>query len=587
MQPLVLHPTSVAPAHFGHSRYHSGPERLSVDQSWALNARGYPPRASFPRRLMSGSPPAPEPNTRVEIESSAGSSLPGKSPTSIAGILGSTALPSHSLISTPTSSSTSTSSRPGPLSSSRQTFGSTDVASHHGRPVQEGSPSATFGATLSQPLSIGSPYSIGALGSPIGLPGGSPLVQKPTRRAKAHVASACVNCKKKHLGCDAARPCRRCVLAGKASTCVDVTHKKRGRPPLKAEDSSLHAMSNAQMESLTAAPEREPATTSTPARTLGHRATLSREIRPMTDLQRLSQRVQPALTPSAPASGGPQSQSQRWSASVFPLTRPLEFPRSTVRALEPRPMSSSSGPSALTTPTRPTPILASMANALRPHLQPGSTVPAPDYTFPMYSSPGFAPSASPPKYHFREGQYMPGSTESRLDHSQQPPPPPPPPPQQAGHHRGLPSIQNHYQESPVRLPPIRPTTTSPGSPAYSHHAHRLSDPYPAGWSSIMTGESPQERRSPAPIQRPVLSPFSYSSIHRRSTSMTGSSDPIPRHSSSIELPSPLGFSRSYPPAARSSATWTSVEQKKAEEGQEEDQRPLKRRRMALDEMVND
>ena len=38
----------------------------------------------------------------------------------------------------------------------------------------------------------------------------------PTRRTKAHVASACVNCKKKHLGCDSARPCRRCILAGKA-----------------------------------------------------------------------------------------------------------------------------------------------------------------------------------------------------------------------------------------------------------------------------------------------------------------------------------------------------------------------------------
>jgi hypothetical protein len=28
-----------------------------------------------------------------------------------------------------------------------------------------------------------------------------------------------VNCKKKHLGCDPARPCRRCVLAGKAVSC--------------------------------------------------------------------------------------------------------------------------------------------------------------------------------------------------------------------------------------------------------------------------------------------------------------------------------------------------------------------------------
>lgn len=38
---------------------------------------------------------------------------------------------------------------------------------------------------------------------------------KGSRKNKAHVASACVNCKKKHLRCDAARPCRRCVQNGK------------------------------------------------------------------------------------------------------------------------------------------------------------------------------------------------------------------------------------------------------------------------------------------------------------------------------------------------------------------------------------
>lgn len=38
---------------------------------------------------------------------------------------------------------------------------------------------------------------------------------KPMRRTKAHVASACVNCKKAHLSCDAKRPCSRCVAAGK------------------------------------------------------------------------------------------------------------------------------------------------------------------------------------------------------------------------------------------------------------------------------------------------------------------------------------------------------------------------------------
>ena len=35
------------------------------------------------------------------------------------------------------------------------------------------------------------------------------------RRAKAHVPSACVNCKRKHLACETRRPCSRCVQAGK------------------------------------------------------------------------------------------------------------------------------------------------------------------------------------------------------------------------------------------------------------------------------------------------------------------------------------------------------------------------------------
>ncbi|KAI4641619.1 hypothetical protein J4E93_007716 [Alternaria ventricosa] len=56
---------------------------------------------------------------------------------------------------------------------------------------------------------------------------------KPARRTKAHVASACVNCKKAHLSCDVQRPCGRCVASGKQDTCKDVQHKKRGRPRLR------------------------------------------------------------------------------------------------------------------------------------------------------------------------------------------------------------------------------------------------------------------------------------------------------------------------------------------------------------------
>lgn len=68
------------------------------------------------------------------------------------------------------------------------------------QPVQDGLPPhllPAFGAASSIP------------------PRTTTLPPRSTRRTKAHVASACVNCKRKHLGCDSSRPCRRCVLSGK------------------------------------------------------------------------------------------------------------------------------------------------------------------------------------------------------------------------------------------------------------------------------------------------------------------------------------------------------------------------------------
>ncbi|TWU76576.1 hypothetical protein ED733_007943 [Metarhizium rileyi] len=56
---------------------------------------------------------------------------------------------------------------------------------------------------------------------------------KSQRKTKGHVASACVPCKKAHLRCDAQRPCSRCTSNGKEDACVDVQHKKRGRPRLR------------------------------------------------------------------------------------------------------------------------------------------------------------------------------------------------------------------------------------------------------------------------------------------------------------------------------------------------------------------
>jgi hypothetical protein len=39
------------------------------------------------------------------------------------------------------------------------------------------------------------------------------------RKSKAHVASACINCKRAHLSCDVQRPCGRCVASGKQVSC--------------------------------------------------------------------------------------------------------------------------------------------------------------------------------------------------------------------------------------------------------------------------------------------------------------------------------------------------------------------------------
>ncbi|XPS75123.1 hypothetical protein M3J09_007233 [Ascochyta lentis] len=117
---------------------------------------------------------------------------------------------------------------------------------HHyqpGRPVEHTSygaaPAAQNYAYSYPPPPGASPYVLGAQhGGLQAQP--APIIAppparstKPARRTKAHVASACVNCKKAHLSCDVQRPCGRCVASGKQDTCKDVLHKKRGRPRLR------------------------------------------------------------------------------------------------------------------------------------------------------------------------------------------------------------------------------------------------------------------------------------------------------------------------------------------------------------------
>lgn len=83
------------------------------------------------------------------------------------------------------------------------------------RQVQPASYFPSFGSGPSHGYGPSVPSSSVTVGLQETQSGYSQVSPRATRKVKAHVASACVNCKKKHLRCDSARPCQRCVQSGK------------------------------------------------------------------------------------------------------------------------------------------------------------------------------------------------------------------------------------------------------------------------------------------------------------------------------------------------------------------------------------
>ncbi|KAJ5256806.1 hypothetical protein N7478_012910 [Penicillium angulare] len=552
MQPLVLHPPSLTTAQFGQSRFNSGPERLPLNRPWPFNARGCSPQATPARQSMSGSPPTEEPVVTSEDSTSRG----------------------YPKASSPVVTSAEEAS----------------VSHIHGRPqfpapITESLPAPILARYGEQPTPVyaapprlpaaPAPYPLSTLDPGLSGPGTRSLAQKTTRRTKAHVASACVNCKKKHLGCDPARPCRRCVLAGKASSCVDVTHKKRGRPPLKAEDSSLRSYSSHPDHSAMSA-ESQPSVP--PHRSALHRPSSSRELRPMTDLQAISL---PGSATTMRPSRGPQ---QRWSASVFPLTRPMD-PTLTIPNAGGRRPFSSSGPPSYPPPAHAPPAFIPTTSGFNPVLKTGATPASMDKSFASYANPALPPPTSPQHHHPPGVPFLPygaSPSSSSIHH----------------HLRVDPRIpprlnREPYPESPVRLPPIHQATASPGPPipppgppppGVPHHAHRLSDPYPTTWSMARDNFS-RDHRTPISPQRGVGSMFSHSSHshHQRSSSSTsGPFNPVPRHLGPIDLSSAVSLGPS--PQLTRAAPPTSEPETHSQT--ESESRPIKRRKMALDDMVN-
>lgn len=352
------------------------------------------------------------------------------------------------------------------------------------------------------------------------------------------------------------------------ATCVDVTHKKRGRPPLKAEDTSLRPYGTRMDQSSISG---DPQSSQSSRRTL-HRTTGSREIRPVTDLQI------PGAHPGALGlrTGAPH----RWSTSVFPpqaVDPSLTMPGN----LGHRRFSSSGSIQSL--PAAPPPPFVPMAGGLSPVFGSNRMPPVMGRPPSSYASQPLQPqsTSSPPYQQFYgESPYMNRAPMGESPISRDP-------------------QESSYLESPVRLPPIFPpmptTTTETTSPT----GHRLSDPYPyttgATWSPRTREEQilPRERRppvvTPAHTQPGLMEPVSpQTQIYQPHHHHPPASEFSYTHTHTQRLPRPP---ESITPAHRHSTHLPSTHARdeapfdaEAEGG---DGRPTKRRKMALDDMVND
>ncbi|KAI9314510.1 hypothetical protein BX666DRAFT_1967440 [Dichotomocladium elegans] len=111
-----------------------------------------------------------------------------------------------------------------------------------------------------------------------------------------------VNCKKAHLACDVSRPCKRCIGLGKADTCYDIKHKKRGRPRIRSKSSGdnrsdYEVMCGTIQTPTFTASTRSPPPTTAPATTPSPQKLEQQS--PLSDSQHHSQPAL-ALAPSPP-----------------------------------------------------------------------------------------------------------------------------------------------------------------------------------------------------------------------------------------------------------------------------------------------
>lgn len=84
-------------------------------------------------------------------------------------------------------------------------------------PLTQTSSSSNVGPASSGSVDLASGQNVFTVGqlSTVGSSIDDSAATRSGRKSKAHVASACMNCKRAHLSCDVQRPCARCVASSK------------------------------------------------------------------------------------------------------------------------------------------------------------------------------------------------------------------------------------------------------------------------------------------------------------------------------------------------------------------------------------
>ncbi|KAI8082977.1 uncharacterized protein BX664DRAFT_388095 [Halteromyces radiatus] len=154
---------------------------------------------------------------------------------------------------------------------------------------------------------------------------------------KPHVRTACVNCKKAHLACDAERPCKRCISVGKTDSCYDIQHKKRGRPKLREKYASNlesdHHMSTSLSTKRQVPRHQHHTTQFQPMLPLSLPSQQQQQISPLLARHSSSSPIDsltPFLTMSSPPSSFMMTKSSTTSSSPFNLSAMTNVPMMTI-----------------------------------------------------------------------------------------------------------------------------------------------------------------------------------------------------------------------------------------------------------------